>query len=130
MVTTEPGVPSVQLLGLGLKLYPSNVLRMLNIDLTRFMRVPYAKIEKVKERLYWQVEVNRFFLSKELWLLIYRKIPKITLGAYFFQRPFLRGLYSEWLMYGGKFAFQNRLGLLVVGRKFTIFALLHRRSAK
>ena len=25
-------------------------------------------------------------------------------------------------MYGGKFAFQNRLGQLVVGRKFTIFA--------
>ena len=28
-------------------------------------------------------------------------------------------------MYGGKFAFQNRLGLLVMGRKFTIFALLY-----
>ena len=26
-------------------------------------------------------------------------------------------------MYGGKFAFQNRLSWLVVGRKFTIFAL-------
>ena len=26
-------------------------------------------------------------------------------------------------MYEGKFAFQNRLGELVVGRKFTIFAL-------
>ena len=26
-------------------------------------------------------------------------------------------------MYVGKFAFQNRLGELVVGRKFTIFAL-------
>ena len=26
-------------------------------------------------------------------------------------------------MYGGKFAFQNQLGLLAVGRKFTIFAL-------
>ena len=63
MVTTGP--PSVQLLRLGSKLYPSNMLRMLNIDLTRFMRVPYAKIEKVKERLYWQVEVNRFLLSKE-----------------------------------------------------------------
>ena len=25
----------------------------------------YAKIEKVRERLYWQVEVNRFLLSKE-----------------------------------------------------------------
>ena len=28
-------------------------------------------------------------------------------------------------MYGGKFAFQNRLGQLVVGRKFTIFALFY-----
>ena len=46
-----------------------------------------------------------------------RKIPKISPGAYIFQRPFLRGLfwgggglYSEGVMYGGKFAFQNRLG--------------------
>ena len=46
---------------------------------------------------------------------IYRKNPKISPGAYIFQRPFLRGLfmeglYSEGLIYGGKFAFQNRLG--------------------
>ena len=34
--------------------------------------------------------------------------PKISPGAYIVQRPFLRGLYSEGLMYGGKFAFQNR----------------------
>ena len=31
-------------------------------------------------------------------------------GAYFFQRPFLRGLYWEGLIYKGKFAFPNRLG--------------------
>ena len=30
-------------------------------------------------------------------------------GAYIFQRPFLRGLYSEALIYRGKFAFQNQL---------------------
>ena len=47
------------------------------------------------------------FLGKKA---IYRNIPKITPGAYTFQRPFLRGLYSEGLFYGGKFAFQNRLG--------------------
>ena len=35
----------------------------------------------------------------------YRKIPKISPGAYIFQRPFLRGLVLE----GLKFAFQNRL---------------------
>ena len=28
-------------------------------------------------------------------------------------------------MYGGKFALQNQLGQLVVGRKFTIFALFY-----
>ena len=29
----------------------------------------------------------------------YRKIPKISPGAYFFQRPFLRGLFLEGLMF-------------------------------
>ena len=28
-------------------------------------------------------------------------------------------------MYGGKFAFQNRLGWLVLAREFTIFALFY-----
>ena len=28
-------------------------------------------------------------------------------------------------MYGGNFAFQNRLGLLIVGRKLTVFALFY-----
>ena len=36
----------------------------------------------------------------------YCKIPKISPGAYIFQRPFFEGL-----IYGGKFAFQTRLGL-------------------
>ena len=48
-------------------------------------------------------------LNSAAGLITYRKIPKISLGAYIFQRPFLRGLYSEGLIYGGKFAFQNRL---------------------
>ena len=58
-------------------------------------------------------------------LNIYRKIPKRSPGAYSFQRPFLRGLYSEGLLYGGKFAFQNRLASLIVGRKLTVFALFY-----
>ena len=44
---------------------------------------------------------------------IYRKIPKISPGAHIFQRPFLRGLFLEGLIFGGaygKFAFQNRMG--------------------
>ena len=40
----------------------------------------------------------------------YRKIPNLSPGPYIFQRPFLRGLYSEGLIYGGKFGFTNRLG--------------------
>ena len=40
-----------------------------------------------------------------------RKTPKINPGAYIFQRPFLRGLYSEGLIYRGKFALQNQPGL-------------------
>ena len=54
---------------------------------------------------------------------IYRKIPKVSPGAYIFQRPFLSVLLLEGLMYGGKFTFQNWLSWLVVGRKFTIIAL-------
>ena len=48
-----------------------------------------------------------------------RKIPKISPGTYIFQRPF------SGLIFGGAFAFQNRLGQLLVGRKFTIFALFY-----
>ena len=35
----------------------------------------------------------------------YLKIPNISSWTYIFQRPFLSGLESEGLMYGGKFAF-------------------------
>ena len=45
----------------------------------------------------------------------YRKISKISPRAYIFQRPFLRGLFLEGLIFGGaylrgKSTFQNRLG--------------------
>ena len=33
----------------------------------------------------------------------YRKIPKISLGAYIFQRPFLRGLFLEGPIFGGAY---------------------------
>ena len=38
MTINEPAVLSTRLLGLGGKLYPSNMSRMLNKDLTRFMQ--------------------------------------------------------------------------------------------
>ena len=54
-----------------------------------------------------KLEYSRFQNS------IYHKIPKIRL--IFFKSPFRgayfwKGLYSEGLIYGGKFAFQTRLG--------------------
>ena len=33
----------------------------------------------------------------------YRKIPKISPWAYIFQRPFLRGLFFEGLIFGGAY---------------------------
>ena len=66
--------------------------------------------------------------STSIW---YRKIPKISPGAYIFPRRFLRGLFLEglirweiclsksaWLILGGKFTSQNRLGQLIVRSKF------------
>ena len=56
------------------------------------------------------IRIINFCYWITLLFLRYCKIPKISPRAYIFQRPFLRGLYSEGLIYGGKFAFQNRLG--------------------
>ena len=48
MVTTKTSVASAQLLGLGSKLYPSDMLRMFNKDLSQFMQSlsKYAKIRQ------------------------------------------------------------------------------------
>ena len=55
----------------------------------------------------------------------YHKIPKISPGAYIFQRPFLRGLYSEGLSTEGNLRFKIDWASLIVGSKFTIFALFY-----
>ena len=49
-------------------------------------------------------------ISLNLLDLGYRKVLKISPGAYIFQRPFLRSLFLERLIYEAKYAFQNRLG--------------------
>ena len=57
MVTTEPAVGSPRLLGLGSKLYPSNIQRMLNKDLSQFMQSlsrQNAEIKQAKGSLCWQ----------------------------------------------------------------------------
>ena len=61
----------------------------------------------------------------------YRKIPKIRPGAYIFQRPFLRGLFLEGLIFGGAYIREGNLRFkinrasLIVGSKFTVFALFY-----
>ena len=37
----------------------------------------------------------------------YHKIPKISPGAYIFQRPFLRGLFLEGLIFGGAYLWRE-----------------------
>ena len=63
----------------------------------------------------------------------YRKIREISPGAYIFQRLFSRGLFLEGLMYGGKFAFQNRLGWPYSWKeicRFSLFTLYLRAISK
>ena len=61
--------------------------------------------------------ICNFFLQK---IRTYRKIPKISPGAYIFQRPFLRGLCTE-----GKLRFVIDWASLIVGSKLTAFALFY-----
>ena len=66
----------------------------------------------------------------------YCKILKISSGAYIFQSPFLRGLFLEGLIFGGAYVrrgfsmegnlrFKFDWASLIVGRKFTVFALFY-----
>ena len=57
----------------------------------------------------------------------YHKILKISPWAYVFQRPFLWGLFLEWLILGGTYVRREicNWASLMVGRKFTIFALFY-----
>ena len=54
MVIPEIAVASEWLLGLGSKLYPSDIQCMLSKDLTQFVQSLSSKIKQVKERLCWQ----------------------------------------------------------------------------
>ena len=66
--------------------------------------------DKTRKGMVYHFNPNHRYLSYLQTDMEYRKIPKISPGAYIFQRPFLRGLFLEGLIYGRKFAFQNRLG--------------------
>ena len=45
----------------------------------------------------------QFFVPQTATISWYRKIPKISPGAYIFQRLFLRGLFLEGLIFGGAY---------------------------
>ena len=66
-------------------------------------------------------------LSSNALFLRYHKIPKISPGAYIFQRPFLRGLLLEGLIYGGAYLrrFKLNWASLIVGSKCTVLALFY-----
>ena len=51
----------------------------------------------------------------------YRKIPKISPGANIFQRPFLRGLFLEGLIFGGAYL-HRRTGNFLPGGGGKLFA--------
>ena len=61
----------------------------------------------------------------------YRKIPKISPGAYIFEKPFLRGLFLEGLIFGGAYlrreicVSKSIWASLTVGSKFIVFALFY-----
>ena len=66
------------------------------------------------------IDVTLFLKSNLNFPALYVKIPKISPGAYIFQRPFLRGLSTE-----GNLRFKIDWVSLIVGRKSTIFALFY-----
>ena len=78
-----------------------SVVKQLQYDLKTAQQEKVCDIHRFSSLFFFFFELFSWFT--------YRKIPKISLGAYIFQRPFFRGLYSEGLIYGGKLAFQNRL---------------------
>ena len=99
-----------------MKLSKSEILRLYSIAMLRWKQrkrqiLPVNQNLSSKHFLLAKFQLVSCKLSLAIiWQMTYRKILKISPGAYIFQRPFLRGLFSEGLIYGGKFAFQNRLG--------------------
>ena len=64
-----------------------------------------------------------------LWLMTYRKIRKISPGAYIFQRPFLRGLFLEGLIFGGAYVrreicISKSIGLACTGKEIYNFCFV------
>ena len=63
-------------------------------------------------------------------MMSYRKISKISPGAYIFQRPFLKGLFLEGLIFRGAYVWREirvsrSIGLAYSRKEFTVFALFY-----
>ena len=71
----------------------------------------------------FSLKFNSTAYVRQVLILAYRKIPKISPGTYIFQRPFLRGLFWGGLSTEGKLRFKIERASLIVGSKFTVFAL-------
>ena len=54
----------------------------------------------------------------------YRKIPKISPWAYIFQRPFLRGLFLEGLIFGGVYLWREICVSKSIGLAFSLEGIL------
>ena len=86
---------------------PNNPMALPKISMIKtFNRYKISLLANVQYPLFikWGILYGRkgiwnFSLSVEK----YRKIPKISPGDYIFQRPFLRGLFLEGLIFGGAY---------------------------
>ena len=63
--------------------------------------------------------------GSQMYINSYRKIPKISPKVYIFQRPCLRGLFWRGLSTEGNLRFEIDWASLIVGSKFTVFALFY-----
>ena len=87
----------------------------------------------VDGRCCWNCNIwPNWFTSHQLHYCLYRKIPKISPGAYIFQRPFLRGLFLEGLFNirrglstEGYLRFKIDWASLIAGSKCTVLALFY-----
>ena len=111
---------SVWLVPTGMKGLPQNVLLNFRLEFPKSDLTIYLP-SGISEILFQMVSTPGEDNKK------YRKIPKISSGAYFFSNALFEGpyywrrIYSEGLIYRGKFAFQS----FIVGRKFTVFVLFY-----
>ena len=86
------------------------------------------RLLKVLLRSEWR-QINPLFKAPNNFA--YRKIPKISPGAYILQRPFLEGLIfggtyiRRGLSTEGNLRFKLDWASLMVGSKFTVFALFY-----